>query len=137
MKRYLVLVVLIGIVGVGFIAFQQYNKKHDDLSIAKVDYKVSAIDLFNEYNTNESSADKKYLGKTIEVYGKISNIDKENASAKIYLDTEDLMSSVMCEMDEKADISDLNEGDVVSLRGVLAGSLMDVVLNRCILIEKK
>jgi len=137
MKRNLIAIVLISAAALGYYAFQQYNKTHPDLSQSKVDFRLSASDLFNTYSDNESAADSIYLGKTLEVTGSISNIDRENTSSKIYLDTGDALSSVLCEMDDAVDISHLSEGDAIVIRGIVAGSLMDVVLNRCILIDNK
>lgn len=136
MKRIIILICVVLLVLGSIYGYLQYNKTHEDVSKTKVDFNLSAPELYSEYNDNEDEANAKYLDKTIEITGKVSNIETENSSTKIYLDTGDDISSVMCEMDIQQDIAGTNIGDEVIIKGILAGTLMDIILNRCVIIKK-
>lgn len=50
-------------------------KDHRDIVNEKGSYTIAATEIFSEFQTNESSANAKYLDKTIEVTGDLSSID--------------------------------------------------------------
>lgn len=58
-------------------------KDHRDISAEKGSYTITATEIFSEFQTNEKNANTKYLDKTIEVAGDISNIDVATKSIVI------------------------------------------------------
>lgn len=135
MKRLFILLTLLAFSIIGFYAYKQYYKTHEDLSDVRADYKISAVDLFEAFSDNEPEANTLYIGKVIEVSGIISNMTTEDTSIKIFLQTDDMLGEVQCEMDSAKDISSLQKGGEVFIRGVCSGYLTDVVMNRCVLIN--
>ena len=56
---------------------------HRDIANEKGSYTIAATEIFTEFQTNESSANTKYLDKTIEVTGDLSSIDIATKSVVI------------------------------------------------------
>src|SRR4030095_9476464 len=50
---------------------QQWNLTHDDSAKLKPDYVVNAIDLIDEFRSNDSIANAKYREKIVEVRGRV------------------------------------------------------------------
>jgi hypothetical protein len=76
------------------------NKSHQDIAGAKPDLSVKAAEIIHDYETNEQSANTKYLGKLIEVHGVIGTVDKaEDGTPIILLQSDNPMSTVMCQLD--------------------------------------
>ena len=96
---------------------------------------ISATELFSEFSSDEAKANKKYIGKIIEVEGTVLNThrDKQNALV-IILDSGDAMGSVLCTL-EKDPAEIPQKSQHVSIKGQCNGLLMDVVLNKCILLN--
>ncbi|RMD73561.1 MAG: hypothetical protein D6818_04545 [Bacteroidetes bacterium] len=135
MKRTLLygiaLVVLIG----GAAAYYMYNKPHQDMRRATPAFKLTATELFSEYDTDESTANEKYLGKVIEVSGTVRSVERgEEGRIAVTLESGHPMFGVVCELDELSEPrrTEFDEGEQVTFRCVCTGKLMDVVLNRCI-----
>ena len=50
-------------------------KDHRDIASEEASFSIAVKDLESEFIQNDSLANKKYLDKTIEVYGKITSMD--------------------------------------------------------------
>lgn len=133
MKRILLLIVGLGLVGAA-IGYALWNKPHENMATSKADSTVDASMLFKEYNTDETSANAKYLGKTIAVTGKVKETSKtDGAPVKVTLETGDEFA-VICELDALSQHSrtDFAAGETVTFKGKCDGINLDVQLSRCV-----
>ncbi|HEY4154582.1 MAG TPA: hypothetical protein VGM24_04125, partial [Puia sp.] len=79
-------------------------------------------------------ANKKFLGKVIEVTGSISGIQKDTGNAGILMDAT-AMGGVNCGFSKTAlpGLQLLKTGDTIRIKGRCTGFLMDVNLVDCVL----
>jgi hypothetical protein len=143
-KKIMLVVVLIAAAGAGIYAWKEYNRKNPDLSGATAVYTVQAHTLIAEFNTNDSAANSRYLGKIVEVQGMVKQVDRDDEGhcTVVLGDTAD-MSSVRCAMDSAyADrAAALQPGEPVTIKGAFTGFKKDetgllgsdVELNRCVI----
>ena len=134
-KRILLGLVFVAIVAAYF-GYYLYNKPMDKLSDLKSMYKLSAKELYLEFDSNEELATKKYQEKVVEVSGKIDTTSTNaTGGLTIILSTEGEMGSISCEMDvnSKTFKTSFTRGEQITLKGMCAGKLIDVVLNRCVI----
>lgn len=139
MKKFFVFILIVLLAGLG-VGYYMWNKPHSDIESQSATSKLSATELFNAYGTNETSADDKYLGKVLLITGKIMSMDKANdGTTNILLDTGDPMSTIMCQLDKytKHDIGGLSAGSQVTLKGICSGFNGDVVIDRCVIQDRK
>lgn len=137
MKKFL-LVLLVLAVGVSCIGYYMWNKPHANVSDAEPEFKVGSQELIKAFETNEQEANAKYVGKLIEVRGKIGQVDQtEDGSVNILLASENPMSTVMCQLDavEKQEHGTLSVGQAITLKGLCSGYTADVVLDRCHIVK--
>ncbi len=137
MKKVLLILLVIA-VGISCVVYYIWNKPHANVSDAKPVFAIASQDLIKAFETNEQEANAKFVGKLIEVSGKIGQIDKtEDGSVNILLESENPMSTVMCQLDavEKTDQSGLAVGQSVSIKGLCSGYTTDVVLDRCHIVK--
>lgn len=134
MKKYLKYLLIPLILGLAF-GYYQYNKPHKNLSKSEASYQLTASDLYNEFETDETTANTKYLDKVIEVSGKIQGYTQNGEVKSISLESESGLFGVICELDGSvANIEEVYEkGMTIRLKGICTGMLSDVVLVRCIL----
>ncbi len=142
MKRIILILFLIVMLAGGWYAYKIYTGKVPSLTDVKSEEKIDAISLIAAFEKDSASANKKYLGKILEVSGTIKTIDK--GSAAIALGNTESSSSVRCTMDSafvKA-IEGLKKGAPITIKGACTGFLpdetglglgSDVVLNRCVI----
>ena len=114
-----------------------YHKPHKSIENVKPDYVTNANLLFNEFSEQEQRANEKYLDKVIMVKGEVKEIiDVDNNKLNITLETGDEIFGVSCTFDKTAEqVSALSKGDIVNIKGVCAGMLMDVVLINCVTVN--
>lgn len=134
-KYIIIAIIFLAIIG-GAYAYREFHRGHKDLSAVKSDLEISAGDLVGAFAKDENMANKAYLDKTIAVKGIIKSIDKDDQGLYTVLlgtDVED--KNVSCEMDIKHNDEALKMtvGSEVVMKGVCTGTLMDVVLIRCVM----
>lgn len=125
--------VIIAMLLAGAYAYNEYNRKAANLSKVEPTLIVAAKTLVSDYLTDEGVANKKYLGKIIEVKGVVISRDEQN----IVLGDGAATNNVSCTLDDKGQKSILpNPGTALIVRGVCTGFLIDVELNRCVIINE-
>lgn len=131
-KIGIVLLILI-VCGLGLVAYI-WNKpapKAENQDAVKVEAKA----LYDAYVQNNKHADSLYLGKWLEVSGKVQSVDTNLDGQKILiLETGDLLQAVMCVMRDKTAAG--TQGASVIVKGKCTGLVNDVVINDCILLEQ-
>lgn len=130
------LVVFIIILHSVFIGIYFYNKTQDDLTSAKPDYIITADALGKEFSSNETVADTKYTGKTVELTGQIGSIVvRDDMVISILLNTSEQNSSVICNLAQPAAQDVLKTSQHIRIRGEVSGYLMDILLNNCVVVR--
>lgn len=137
-KKVIPAIIIVALVFVAaYIWFFVYNKSHTDMSRAEPEVVISAEDLYVAYNEDERGSTLAYNGKILEVTGTISAINEIDGRSNIYLATSDMMAEISAELDPEHpfDPNNYSVGDEVTLRGECAGYNLDVVLNRCYIVD--
>jgi hypothetical protein len=145
MKKIIIIITLVIIAGLAWYGYSKYNERVESLAKRKADVQLSSAELIAAFEKDSATANKKYLGKIIEVNGKIKSIEKANNSATIVLGTDGSASSVRCSMDSSylQQALKLAPGQQTVIKGNCTGFNpddlgigADVVLNRCVLTNK-
>ena len=127
MKKILILLVILAIIGGGY-GYYMYNKKVESLEHKKADISVSADQIIKDYEADEKTANEKYLGKIVEVSGRVTEITNEEGKEKVSLESSSPISSVICEVEEGMSTGEVKAGDNVKMKGLCSGYLSDVIL---------
>ncbi len=136
MRKLIIGSLLLLLVLAGVMLYMNYDFR---AGIAKEepDYVIDARTLFAEYDADEDAANQKYLGKTIEVSGDINHIDKTTDPVTISLEAGAVMGSLVCELSKtvEVDVTGIEEGEKITIKGSCSGKLLDVILVNCIIVE--
>lgn len=118
------------LIGAGFYFI---NKPNKSLNRTKPDLQITALELFQAFNSDEIAANQSYLDKVIIVSGQIREVHEGNV-LKITLNTDHDMFGIICEFDPDTPVNraDYFIGKEVSIKGLCTGMLMDVVMTRCV-----
>jgi DNA/RNA endonuclease YhcR with UshA esterase domain len=113
-----------------------FNKPHVNYGKAQPDYQLNAQVLIDEFSSDESIANSRYLGKVLKVTGSVKGVEKNsNGSISVFL--EDEMRGVTCNFEEflsseeENRITGLLPGDIITVKGRCDGILTDVRLSKC------
>ena len=134
MKKYFKYLLVLAVLGAA-VAYYMYNKPHKNISKAKADLELSALQLFTDFQDDEPKANTKYLDKIVAIEGVVKAVSKdENGMTSVTLEAGSDMFGVICQMDDLSQHKrlDFQEGEKVKFKGICTGVLMDVVLVRCV-----
>ena len=95
--------------------------------------------LYDNIRNNFIYPNKKYLNKIILVSGKVQGtVVNDTGMTGLSLESGSPMGGVICEFDTKSDPvkQKYEPGTELKLKGICTGKLMDVVLSRCVIVEK-
>jgi hypothetical protein len=130
-SRIIVGLILLLIAG-GIAIWFYLNKPNRTVSNEK-GIELSASELVSEYQQNEDSANIKYLDKTVQVTGTVSEISKnQDGQSTVLLSSEDPMTGVFCTL---KDDPHLTIGFTVTIKGFCSGMLSDVRIREAVVIR--
>jgi len=111
-----------------------YNKPHQSAGAETASVTIDADSLFAQYQRDEHQADQRFLGKVIEVKGKIAEIQHSGSSVIWILYGSSGGGGVSCQLfsPPKASEKQPKPGDEVTVKGRCTGFLMDVNLADCV-----
>lgn len=139
--RYIA-VSLIIIVVLGLYFYKEYNRTNKDTAGLRPDFTIAASSILKDFETDDSSAAKKYTDKIILTEGIVKDILKDDLGFySVMLGDTTSLSSVKCSMDSAYNFAvlGLQKGANATVKGVCAGfnadELLgsDVILVRCVI----
>jgi hypothetical protein len=116
-------------------ALSEYSRKPMGTEKLKPTFYLQASKLVSQFEQEEANATSRYADKVIAIYGPVSSINITDSSAAVFVGGQNRESSVMCQFDRHhlKTVRKLKPGYLVTIKGVCAGYLMDVVMVRCVL----
>lgn len=135
-KSFLVLAVIFIII-IGY-AYNEYHRKPLDVAEVKSDLIITANEMIQAFEKDETVANGLFLGKTIDVKGTVIEVKNQGDTLlNIFLGAADKIGKVSCLINEThtKEALKIAPGSLQTIRGVCTGYLMDVELNRCVVIQ--
>jgi hypothetical protein len=140
MKRNLKIVIVIGLVAAaigGFVGYKMWNKPHADASEME-GIKVTAIDLYKAFETNEQQANTTYVGKVLEISGAVAEIENTDSIARVIFSVPDAtFGSVRVSIDKRHldDVKSLTPSQNIVVKGFCSGFLTDVEIKDGVVVK--
>lgn len=137
--KYALLGIFLIILGVALYAYKEYNRGVAKLDTQAAAYQLQADSLIGAYTLQEDSANAKYLGKILQVKGIVAEVlHPTDAPITLSLGDSNSTSKVSCSLDSSLNNANIypNIGDSITIKGVCTGYLIDVELNRCVIVKR-
>lgn len=116
------------------IVINYYNKPHINVETESADYTLSVQELVEAYTIDETHADNLYSNKIIEVTGFIDTSYIEYDDLVVILKNKKQENVIVtCRADQQHRINDLKNGQLISVKGICAGYITDVIMTDCII----
>ena len=144
MKTWLKILIILAVVGLiaAFLVWKfMINKPHTDYSKAKADIEITASELFNQYTANNEIANTSYLDKVIQLSGKLTKTEITDTSCIVVFvfkqgDFGDEGVRCILLQEERAKGQQLKPDQDITIKGHCTGFLSDVIVEKCVIIEK-
>ncbi len=135
-KRTILLLAAVVILAGAFIVHRMYNERPAGAAEKQADATLSAEELFQAFSADEVAAGKQYNDKVVQVSGTIREIAVDpSGPTNVFLGTSDMLAAVVCEFPPDAVPAGWKKGDMATIKGFCAGFNMDVLLQRCSIVE--
>lgn len=142
----LLLIIIVGSIG-AYYAYREYNRKTENVDNLEAAFELTTEALIQEFTENEEAATQKYAGKVLQVEGQLKTTDvDDNGNYTVVLGNPVLPSSVRCSIDTLFTIekNNLQINIPITVKGICTGFNADelglgsdVLLNRCIIVQKE
>jgi hypothetical protein len=121
------------------IAVFKYYKPHRSVKKEEAAFKVSVSELVDAFSTDENEANTQYAGKIIEVRGALKEMILNDSTLILLMGDSTLPTGVSCylQRDQKDKYTTLKKGEEVLVKGVCNGMLLDVVIDKAILLPNE
>jgi tRNA_anti-like len=123
MRKWIIILILVVI---GVLVYKYIYKEHRDIENEQAEFILNSTDLSNEFAINPSASEKKYLNKTIEVHGTITELNDYDMT---------LDDKVFCQFNSKIHI----DSDKLSIKGRFIGYdelLEQIKIDQCSILTK-
>lgn len=144
-RNSLLLILILGSIAAYF-AYREYNRKAENVDKLDAVFELTSDALIQEFTENEKAATEKYSGKVLQVDGLLKTIDMDDRGyITVALGNSASPSSVRCSIDTLFPIekNNLQINIPITVKGICTGFNADelglgadVLLNRCIIIQK-
>jgi hypothetical protein len=113
-----------------------YYKPHRSVRKEEAAFRLSVTELVSAFSNDETQAYSLYLGKIIEVDGTLKEMILNDSTLILLMGDSTQMTGVSCylQKDQKDKYTQLKRGESISVKGICNGMLLDVVLDKCILL---
>ncbi len=118
--KVLLIAILAGILIAGGIILYMYNMPHRDVIGEDAKFNIEAEQFVNEFMTNTSESNAKYLDNVVEVSGTVAEINEDQLKQKVVL-LKAGNSGVNCTftLETNSAAENLSIGDKVKIKGIV------------------
>ena len=134
-STYYILAVVLCICGLTYVI----NRQQPDTRKVKTEASLTAIELLYQLDGEDKEDLGKYIEKAIEIKGELFQVTQKNGVYSLLLQGQHSKALVLCEMqmDQTDFVENLTVGQQVTVKGILKGFLLDVILLNCIIIPEE
>ncbi len=137
-KRNLFFGLLLTAVCAGIFMYTEYRRKPADLDEVPATADLQADALARAYEADEATANKLYLDKVVQVSGPVAEvINQKDTLINVLIGDAASMHKVSCLLDTRHfdGVKKYRPMQHITIKGICTGFLMDVELNRAVIVE--
>ena len=118
----------------------EQQKAQESKPVEEVAIKVTASQLYTDYEANEVAADAKYKDKNVEISGTISSIGKDlmdTPYVALVVSPNNPVFSVQCMFDksDQSKLTSLSKDSKIVLLGKVSSKLGNIIVRDCSIVE--
>lgn len=116
-----------------------YYKPHRSVKREKAAYTLTVSQLVEAFVEDETEANALYLDKVVEVSGLLKELIHNEGGMVLLLGDPAQPTGISCylQKDQIEAFQQLKRGDRIQVKGICTGMLLDVVLDKCVIVTGK
>jgi hypothetical protein len=115
MKNHMKMKLFLGLCLCLVAAYLGYNyvyQEHRDVQKEQAVFNLNSTTLFQEFSENEETSNAKYINQIISVSGEVNYVTEHQIV---------LIPGIVCQLDSSLSIKDIQQGDILQLKGRCIG----------------
>ena len=138
-KKRIILMISSAILISSVIAVLMYFKPHRSVRSEEASFSLSVTELVSAFVDDEAKANQLYVGKVVEVHGALKEMILNDSTLILLMGDTAQMTGVSCylQKDQKNKYTSLKRGESVTVKGICNGMLIDVVLDKGLLLPNQ
>lgn len=114
-----------------------YNKPHRSVNRDEPAFRLTVPQLAEAYAQDEEKANTLYSGKVLEVEGTLKEMILSDSTLILLMGEGSQALGISCYLnrDQKNKYRSLKRGGQVRVKGICNGLLLDIVMDKCILVQ--
>ena len=137
MKKIIkIFVALLVFLGVGYVIIT--NLPQSNIRSKQADDTISAIELFNAFESDETSAVANYQNKVLRVKGTIGDAYQDESGAPVIIFEDDQGSEIVLatlEQSEARAVEEYKVGNQIEIKALCTGKIVEVILSKGLIEE--
>ena len=114
-----------------------YYKPHRSVKREEAAYRLTVKQLVDSFSNDETRANNLYAGRVVEVEGRLKEMILNDSTLILLMGDSAQTTGVSCYLnrDQKQKYTSLRRGENVRVKGICNGMLLDIVMDKCILVS--
>lgn len=137
-KRSIIILAALVVALIGAITAYSLLTPKGEINVAKADvaHEVTASALYAAFEDDETAANAEYSGAVITISGVLQAVEQNTENEiQLSLAAENDLGAVLCTLsDAPANLTSLEIGSPITVKGICTGYLFDVVIDQAILL---
>lgn len=115
-----------------------YYKPHRSVKGEEPAFSLTVQQLVNAFSQDETRANSTYVGRVLEVEGRLKEMILNDSTLILLMGDSTQMTGVSCYLnrDQKDKYTSISRGQIVKVKGICNGMLLDIVMDKCILLSE-
>ena len=136
-KKVGIYVLIAALLLAAVVVLSMYFKPHPSVDEGEADFKLSATALIDAFGKDEVAANSLYGGKVLEISGMLREALPNDSATLLMIGDDTRMTGVSCYLQSGELRADAlpEKGSTVTVKGICQGMLLDVVMEKCILVQ--
>ena len=121
-----------------FMVYSHVNKQQPDTQSFSTKAQLTPNEFISLFDINNTTQAKEYIDEAIEIQGVLDKITFRDNQYSLFITSDEKGKYIICEMqtDQTEVINGIKEGEMVTVKGIFKGVLLDAILLNCIIINE-
>lgn len=121
-----------------FMVYTHVNRQQPDTQSFNTKAQLTPNEFISLFDINNTNQAEEYIDEAIEIEGVLNKITFRDNRYSLFINSDQKGKYIICEMqaDQTEIIKGMKEGEIVTVKGIFKGVLLDAILLNCIIINE-
>jgi hypothetical protein len=121
-----------------FMVHYHVNRQQPDTQSFDTKAQLTPNEFISLFDLNNTHQAKEYIDEAIEIEGVLEKVTFRDNTYSLFINIDQEGKYIICEMqaDQNDAVNQIQKGEIVTVKGIFKGILLDAILLNCIIIKE-